>query len=113
MGSIKPNHLECSGIEGNRQPIVVGFGGQAKGLIEKFSVLKHGFFPGSVTLNAHWSLLFVCLFLFNSNVQITMCCTSLESLNLLPPRNKARCWQSDSVPFLINLPKVVLLGYGH
>lgn len=62
MGSIKPNHLECSGIEGNRQPIVVGFGGQAKGLIEKFSVLKHGFFPGSVTLNAHGSLLLVCLF---------------------------------------------------
>lgn len=82
------------------------FWGQARGLIEKSPVLKHGFFPGSVSLNAHWSLLFVCLFLFNSNVQITACCTSLESLNLLPPRNKARCWQSDSGPFLIILPKV-------
>lgn len=40
----------------------VDFWGQAKGLIEKFSVLKHGFFPGSIKLNAHWSLLFVCLF---------------------------------------------------
>lgn len=38
----------------------VGFWGQAKGLIGKFPVLKHSFFPGSVTLNAHWSLLFVC-----------------------------------------------------
>lgn len=58
-----------------------------KASLGNLSVLKHCFLPASAKLNAH-----CCSFFFNSNVQITACCMTLESLNLLPPRNKAICW---------------------
>lgn len=62
---------------------------QTKGLPRKFISFKTCFLPASAKLNAHC---FSFFFFFNSNVQITVCCKTLESLNLLPPRNKAICW---------------------
>lgn len=59
-----------------------------KASLGNLPVLKHCFLPVSAKLNAHCC----CCCCFNSNVQITACCMTLESLNLLPPRNKAICW---------------------